>query len=146
MTSRLTWSDHIEQICTKARKLVGMLYRQFYSWADSNTLLLIYRTCIRPHLDYACQLWNPNKGMQSLEAVQKFDCKVCLKQWDLNYDSMLQLLNLPHLSVRRKYLKLTTTYNIVSGHMHFRSSIFLQNNLFIRTSTLNFIRPFAHTN
>ena len=75
--------------------------KQFYSWADSNTLLLIYHTCIRPHLEYACQLWDPflNKGMQSLEAVQKFACKVCLKQWDLDYDSMLQLLNLPRLSV-----------------------------------------------
>ena len=39
VSSRLTWSDHIEHICAKARKLVGMLYRQFYSWADSNTLL-----------------------------------------------------------------------------------------------------------
>ena len=73
VTSRLTWSDHIEQVCTKARNLVGTSYRQFYSWADSNTLLLIYCTCIRPHLEYACQLWDPfsNKGMQSLEAVQK---------------------------------------------------------------------------
>ena len=60
-----------------------------------------------------------NKGMQSLEAVQKFACKVCLKQWELDYDSMLQLLNLPRLSVRREYLKLTTMYNIVSGHMYF---------------------------
>ena len=87
------------------------------SWADSNTLLLIYQTCIRPHLEYmyACQLWDPflNKGMQSLEAVQKFACKVCLKRWDLDYDSILQLLNLPRLLVRREYLKLTTMYNIV---------------------------------
>ena len=53
------------------------------------------------------------------------------------------------LSVRRKYLKLTTMYNIVSGHMHFPSSIFVQSNLpyhLNRTSTFNFIRPFAHTN
>ena len=131
VSSRLTWSDHIEHVCAKARKLVGILYRQFYSWADSNTLLLIYQTCIRPHLEYVCQLWDPflNKGMQSLEAVQKFACKVCLKQRDLNYDSMFQLLNLPHLSVRRKYLKLTTMYNIVNGHMDFPSSIFVQSNL-----------------
>ena len=69
--------------------------------------------------------------MQSLETVQKFACKlVCLKQWDLDYAiNMLQLLNLPRLSVRRKYLKLTTMYNIVSGHMYFPSSIFLQSNL-----------------
>ena len=151
VSSRLTWSDHIEQICAKARKLVGMMYRQFYSWADSNTLLLIYQTCIRQHLEYACQLWDPflNKGMQSLEAVQKFACKVCLKQWDLDYDSMLQLLNLPRLSVRREYLKPTTMYNIVSGHMYFPPSIFVQSNLpyyLNRTSTFNFIRPFAHTN
>ena len=81
VSSRLTWSDHIEHVCAKARKLVGMLYRQSVTvMADSNTLLLIYRTCIRPHLEYACQLWDPflNKGMQSLKAVQKFACKVCL--------------------------------------------------------------------
>ena len=67
------------------------LYRQFYSWADSNTLLLIYCTCIWPRLMYACQLWDPfsSKCMQSLEAVQKFTCKVCLKQWNLEYESMV---------------------------------------------------------
>ena len=76
------------------------------------------------HLEYACLLWDPflNKSMQSLEAVQRFACKVCLKQWDLDYDSMLQLLNLPCPSVRHKYFKLTTMYNIVSGHVHFPSS------------------------
>ena len=31
VSSRLTWCDYIEHICVKARKLVGMLYRQFYS-------------------------------------------------------------------------------------------------------------------
>jgi len=69
---------------------VGMLYRQFYSWADTNTLLAIYCTCIRPHLEYAWQLWDPftNKGLQSLEAIQKLACKVCLKQWDLEYHTL----------------------------------------------------------
>ncbi len=90
VTSKLSWSDHIDQICTKARKLIGMLYRQLYSWADTNTLLLIYTTCIHPHLEYSCQLWDPftSKGRQSLEAVQKCACKVCLKMWDLDYNTM----------------------------------------------------------
>ena len=109
MTSRLSWSDHIEQICTKARNLVGILYRQFYSWADSNTLLhayLLYMHTTSP--EYACQLWDPflNKGMQSLEAVRKFACKDCLNLWDLDYDSMLQLLNLPRSGVARTSLML----------------------------------------
>ena len=45
----------------------------------------------------------------SLESMQKFVCKVCLKQWNLDYDKMLQLLDIPRLSTRRKYLKLTTS-------------------------------------
>jgi len=62
-----------------------MLYNQFYSWADTNTLLTIYCTCIRP-------LWDPftNKVLQSLETIQKFAHKVCLKQWDLDYDAIAQ--------------------------------------------------------
>ena len=90
-----------------------------------------------------------NKGMQSLEAVQKFACKVCLKRWNLHYDSLLQLLNLSCFSVCRKNLKLTTLNNIVSGHMYFPSSIFVQYNLpyqFNCTNKFNFTRPFAHTN
>ena len=100
VTSTLTWKDHIQQICNKARKLVGMLYRQFSTWADTNTLRCLYLTCIRPHLEYACQLWDPytSQGIQSLESIPKIACKVCLKQWDLGYDSMLRLLDIPPLS------------------------------------------------
>ena len=90
VSSKLTRSEHIEQVCSKARKLVGMLYRQFYSWADTPILLLIYLTCIRPHLEYACQLWDPstNKNRHLLEDVQKFACRVCLKRWDLDSVSL----------------------------------------------------------
>ena len=73
----------------------------------------------------ACQLWDPfsNKGMQSLEAVQKFPCKVCLKQWNLDYTSTLQMLGLPSLSVCRQYLKLTTMYSTVNDRMYCPPSI-----------------------
>ena len=54
VTSTLTWKEHIKQICTKARKLVGMLYRKFSTWADTDTLRCLYLTCIRPHLEYIC--------------------------------------------------------------------------------------------
>ena len=48
-SQRFSWSEHIQQTCRKGRRLVGMLYRQFYKWADP----AIYITCIRPHLEYA---------------------------------------------------------------------------------------------
>ena len=116
-----------------------------------NTLLLFYTTCIRPHLEYACQLWDPytSKNWLSLEAVQKFACKVCLKMWDLDYNTMLQLLNLPPLSVRREYLKLTAMYNILNGYSYYPSGIFVQSNNHYYSSqstNVNFVRPYARTN
>ena len=78
------------------RKLIGMLYRQVYTWADTSTLItIIYLTCIRPHLEYAAQLWDPynKKDIELLKSVQKFVCKVCLKCWDMDYQNMLQCLD-----------------------------------------------------
>ena len=71
------------------------------------------------------QLWDPytTKGIQSLESVQKF---ACLKQWDMNYESMLEQLDLTPLSQRRKLLKLITIYSIVNGTVYFPTGYFVQ--------------------
>ena len=67
-------------------KSAGMPYRQFYSWADTLALRTVYLTCIRPHLEYAAQLWDPcnKKDIEALESVQKFACKACLMIWDMS--------------------------------------------------------------
>ena len=61
-------------------------------------------------------------------------CKVCLKQWDLDYDSVLQLLNFPHLSVRHKYLNynvlvVTCTFHVVSNKVIYHINLFAQAHL-----------------
>ena len=52
----LSWALHIEEISSKARKLVGMLYRNFYRWSSSDALLKLYLSLIHPHLEYAVQV------------------------------------------------------------------------------------------
>ena len=90
VTETLTWSEHLQQVCTNARRLIGMMYRQFYLWTDTSVLRSIYITCICPHLEYAAQLWDPHvkRDIQLLESVQKFACKVCLKCWDMGYNNV----------------------------------------------------------
>jgi len=80
---------------------------------------------------------------QLLEDVQKFACKVCLKQWNTDYHSMLCLLDLPPLTIRRKYLKLVTMYSIISGNMYFPSGHFVYHTSPYSTRNCNFIRPFS---
>ena len=114
ITSSLSWSDHIQSICLKSRRLVGLLYHQFYNYADSNTLRQFYLSCIRPHryLEYACTVWDPHltKDITLLENVQMFACKICCKSWFMDYESMLTYLDIPSLQQRQLQLKANMMY------------------------------------
>jgi len=63
LSSEMLFSKHIESICSKAHKITGLLYRRFNS-ANSDTLLQLYLTLVRPHLKYANPVWNPSTPKQ----------------------------------------------------------------------------------
>ena len=93
ISSDLSWSQHIEGICSKAREIIGMLYRRYYQYADSSTLLKLYTSLVRPHVEYAAPVWDPStvQDIQHLESVQKFALRVSSKQWDLGYSELLDI-------------------------------------------------------
>ncbi len=84
---------HVDSICSKARKLVGLLFRRFSANVDSQTLLEIYNLLVRPHLEYAAQVWNLHliKNITKLEDIQKFGLRMCYKNWDAGYQELLDL-------------------------------------------------------
>ena len=59
LTSNLSWSKHVHEICTRAKKMLGLLYRTFYLHTLSKKLMQLYTSPIRPCLEYACEVWNP---------------------------------------------------------------------------------------
>ena len=77
------WSPHVHAICSKARQILGLPYRNF---SNSDTLIHIYISLIRPHFDNACPVWSPYlaKDIQALERVQAFTCKMWPSMWKPN--------------------------------------------------------------
>ena len=114
INSDLSWSSHITNLCNKARWLIGHMYRWFYKNADMKTLLQLYKTFIRPHLEYCSIVWDPYlvKDIEALEKVQRFGLRMCLKQWDLNQEQLLQASNVVSLSDRRTHAKLSHFYKL----------------------------------
>ena len=88
----------------------------------------MYISLVRPHLEYASQVWNTYKTgeINSLEGVQKFALRMCTKQWNSSYNDLLQLCSLPTLQQRRLYLDLCTMFKIVQGLFHFPTGIFVE--------------------
>ena len=121
LTSDLCWSVHIDKICAKSKKLVGMFHRRFFSSMDSESCRLLYKSYIRPHLEYACQVWDPHikKDIEALEAVQRFALRACCKKWDAPYDILLAENRVPSLLDRRVHMKLCTMYKIVNTLINF---------------------------
>lgn len=149
LTSTLCWSDHINDICCKAKKMVGLLYRRFYKNADSQSLFQLYLALVRPHTEYASQVWNPylQRDIQQLERIQRFALRMCAKQWDLGYDDLLNFFNVPSLVDRRKYLSLCTMYKIVHNLVYFPHDVFVPRITTSRSaSKLLYHQPFARTN
>ena len=85
--------------------------RQFYENATSPTLLKLYCSFIRPHLEYAAIVWNPTlKGdIESLENVQKFALRVSKKSWNSVYQELLASAKLPSLQDRRVQKQVSAT-------------------------------------
>ena len=125
LTSDLSWSLHITNICKKTRKQTGLLYRNFYRFADPSIMLKLYTSLVRPHTEYASITWDPHhlsKDILALENTQKFALSVCLKNWRADYDLLLDQAHLPRLSSRRKFLKLCLLYNIFTGKVIYHDS------------------------
>ena len=115
LTSDLSWSAHISNICAKARQILGLIYRRFYGYADSDTIKQLYISIVRPHLEYGSQVWDPHlsKDKAALENVQKFACRIASARWDASYEDLLEFFELQTLQERRLHAKLSLLFKII---------------------------------
>jgi len=61
---------------------------------DEEDFLLIYKTYIRPHMEYCVQAWSPHlaKDIQTLEKVQRSSTKIVSSLKKLSYETRLNKL------------------------------------------------------
>ena len=121
LNSDLSWSNHITSICTKAHKLLGLLYCRFYKHAEPSALFQLYLSLVRPHLEYASDVWDPHlqKDITLIENVQKFGLRICAKQWDLGYDELPSKFDVCTLQTCQLEHKLSTMFKIVRNLISF---------------------------
>ena len=89
---------HINNIVNKANRLLGLVKRTF-SYMDRDTFLIIYKSIIRPIIDYGDSVWNPSlkKHIQMIENIQRRGTKLVPELININYTDRLKMLNLPTL-------------------------------------------------
>jgi len=124
----------------------------FYGHTSSSTLLQLYLTFLQPLLEYAAPVWDPYQLGLS-ESLQKFALRMCMRDWNADYATLLESCNLPTLASRRHYLKLCFLYQVIQGEFDFPGAPIVRRNLplNLRTLPLNLsafllLQPFVHSN
>jgi len=115
-TSDLKASTQCTKSAAKARRIIGMVRRNFKR-LDKNDFLVIYRTYIRPHLEYCIQAWSPHlmKDIQCLERVQKSATNLIPALKKYSYTDRLKKLGLTTLQTRRVRGDMIQAYKIMTG-------------------------------
>ena len=112
--SELSFVNHIYDKINVARKMLGVIRRNFID-LDIDSFLLLYKSFVRSHLEFANSVWCPYRigVIQDLEKVQKQATKLARGCKSLSYKERLVKLKLPTLKLRRARGDLIEVFKIL---------------------------------
>jgi len=115
ITDNLKPTSQCVKAAAKARSVLGVIRRHFKRH-DPQDFLIIYKSYIRPHLEYCIQAWSPylQKDIYCLESVQRAATRLVRGFKKVLYEDRLRIMGLTTLAVRRKR-DLIECYKILSG-------------------------------
>ena len=129
VTSNLKWDYHISQNINKAKKCIGWVTRNVIS-READVMLNIYKSLVRPNLEYCVQLWNPvpKHGnwaiIMELESVQRKFTRLIDKIGLLSYKDRVSKLRLTTLIERRARGDIIEVFKIFRGLCNYGETFF----------------------
>ena len=106
VSSNFKWDEQIKSSIAKANKTIAWVSRNIIC-KDQGVMLLIYKSLVRPHLEYAVQCWAPSPRFGNwsiileLEKVQRKFTRLINDIGTLTYGERLKSLTLTTLAERR---------------------------------------------
>ena len=148
LDSKLNFASHVNQKIKKCNKLIGLI-RRLSVHLPRNALLTIYKSFVRPNLDYGDILYDKPDNQNFKSKLEKVQYRACLAITNAiqgtSKERIYDELGLDSLSKRRWRSKLIFFYKIINGmlpdylysYLEFPS----QEKYPFRSASANIIRP-----
>ena len=103
VSNTLKPSPQCAKAANKANSVLGQMSRSF-QYRDKHVWVRLYKTYVRPHLEFAVQSWSPwyKKDIEALESVQKRAVNMVKGLNSATYEGKLREVGLTTLEERRK--------------------------------------------
>lgn len=118
VTANLSWSPHIRNIVDDANRMAAWILSVF-STRDSEVMITLYKSLIRPRVEYSCPLWDPKKigDIALIEQVQRQFTSRIKDIQDLSYHERLAKLKLMSLQRRRERYSILHLHKIIYNNV-----------------------------
>ena len=123
------WDEQIKNSLANANKNIAWVSRNVIC-KSKEVMTIIYKSLIRPHLEYAVQCWSPAPRFGNwaiildIEKVQRKFTRLINDVGTLTYGERLKSLNLTTLAERRMRGDLIETFKITQGFVNYGKNIF----------------------
>jgi hypothetical protein len=123
----LKFTSHIAAITRKANSRLGMIKKNFANMRKE-IILPLYKSLVRPILEYCSCVWNPalRYNILELEKVQRRATKLISNISHLSYEERLKSLRLDSLAIRRRRNDMLQVYRIIHGIDNINASDFFE--------------------
>ena len=115
-TTGLKVRRHCEEAYSKASQMLGLINRTI-QFKNPKVLLPLYKSIVRPHLEYCSAVWSPQcvKDKYLLERVQHRFSRMFPELKSLPYEQRLNKLGLWTLEERRNRADLFEIFKLIKG-------------------------------
>ena len=119
INNKLSWNNHIDNICNKATSSLAFLRRSLQI-SQHHIKTNAYFTLVRPQVEYAAMVWDPytKENIQKIEMVQRHAALYVCKNYAREegcLTEMLQQLGWHSLLQRQVDIRLVFLYKCVHG-------------------------------
>ncbi len=99
-----------------ANRVLGMI-RRAYDYRSKGNIVSLYKSVVKPHLDYCVQAWRPyyQKDIDNIDKVQKRALKIIKEFEIMSYEGRLEKDMLMTLETRRLRADLLEVFKFMHG-------------------------------
>ena len=109
----------------KGNQILGLIRRNIV-YKEKELIIPLYKTIVRPHLEYCIQAWRPYRknNIDMLERVQRRATKMIPKLRNISYEMRLKECGLTTLETRRLRGDQIEVFKILNGYENIDRNIF----------------------